>query len=316
MIVHPPHRVTPSGDTRRVGVEIEFHGLDAGGAAAAVARALGGTSETSGEFHASADVPEFGVFDVKLDTSLVERDADQEGLRRVWDDVRETAARAMSGVTPVEVIAPPIAYDRLGALDEVAAALRDSGAKGTRENMFFAFGMHLNPETWSDVPEVIWNVLCAYAMMEPWLRDAIGIDPSRRALPFVDPYAPGDVGRIAALEPPESMDALIEIYAEHFPTRNHGLDLLPLLAHYDKPRIAAAIGEDPGRMAARPTFHYRLPDCRIDDPEWGVLPAWRMWVRVEEVACGAERLAALRTLWAGKGRLTAPSVAEIAGAIG
>jgi hypothetical protein len=38
------------------------------------------------------------------------------------------------------------------------------------------------------------------------------------------------------------------------------------------------------RIKARPTLHYRLPNCQIDEPGWGIHHAWSDWLQVEHLA--------------------------------
>jgi hypothetical protein len=38
------------------------------------------------------------------------------------------------------------------------------------------------------------------------------------------------------------------------------------------------------RVAAQPTFHYRLPDANLGDPEWDLMLEWNRWCVVEELA--------------------------------
>jgi hypothetical protein len=42
----------------------------------------------------------------------------------------------------------------------------------------------------------------------------------------------------------------------------------------------------------RPTWHYRLPNCLIDDPDWSLRDPWREWVRIEKLAADPDALAA------------------------
>src|SRR3546814_9457337 len=37
-------------------------------------------------------------------------------------------------------------------------------------------------------------------------------------------------------------------------------------------------------IKARPTFHYRLPNARLADPQWSIVREWNLWVRVERLA--------------------------------
>ena len=117
----------------------------------------------------------------------------------------------------------------------------------------------------------------AYALIEPWMRGSHPIDFSRRVLPFTDPYptklveAFCDAGFV---EP----NAAADIYLEHAASRNYGLDMLPIFAWMDEDKVKSALG-DGSAVSARPAFHFRLPDCRNDAPEWSLRPGWAPWGR-------------------------------------
>jgi hypothetical protein len=40
----------------------------------------------------------------------------------------------------------------------------------------------------------------------------------------------------------------------------------------------------------RPAWHYRLPNCLIDDPEWSLARPWSEWVTIERLAADPDRL--------------------------
>lgn len=82
---------------------------------------------------------------------------------------------------------------------------------------------------------------------------------------------------------------LIDDYLRLTPTRNRPLDLLPLFAHIDEDRVMSAPVET-RLVNPRPAFHYRLPDCRIDDPGWSLALAWDHWVAIERLAADSVRL--------------------------
>lgn len=101
---------------------------------------------------------------------------------------------------------------------------------------------------------------------------------------------------LIALSPQDlSFQRLIDLYLEQAPSRNFGLDLLPLWRHLDDARVSAVIGEE--APAARPTYHFRLPTSRIDDPGWTVTEEWAKWQLVEALARNPERLTQLRQMW-------------------
>ncbi len=97
---------------------------------------------------------------------------------------------------------------------------------------------------------------------------------------MLQPDYPADVGR------------LIDDYLEHNPTRNRPLDLLPVLAYLDKDRVMSKV-EDPHLVKARPAYHYRLPNCLTDEPNWRIAREWNTWVAVERLAADADKLAAM-----------------------
>ena len=79
-----------------------------------------------------------------------------------------------------------------------------------------------------------------------------------------------------------SLEELIDDYLEFNPTRNRSLDMLPLFQYLDKERIDAVIDDE--RVKPRPTFHYRLPNCDIDDPGWNLDNSLDTWLQVEQLA--------------------------------
>ncbi len=64
--------------------------------------------------------------------------------------------------------------------------------------------------------------------------------------------------------------------------------MIPLWLHLDKTRVEAVMKDD--ISSARPTFHYRLPDCRLNDPNWSLAAEWNTWVRIEKLADDPSRL--------------------------
>ncbi|MEM6354465.1 MAG: amidoligase family protein, partial [Pseudomonadota bacterium] len=72
------------------------------------------------------------------------------------------------------------------------------------------------------------------------------------------------------------------------PTRNRPLDLLPILADLDADRVRAALPSE--KIKPRPAYHYRLPDCRIDDAAWSPRDEWLRWLAVERLAANSALL--------------------------
>lgn len=280
-----PQPLNAKGNPRLVGVEIELGGLDEARVARICADTLGGTAKQGdGPFWTVKD-SEIGDVEIYLDVFL--RNAQQSKLRDLALDIGRE-------VIPVEIVTEPLDHAGLRRLDDLRAALREAGGLGSGAGWFFGFGLHLNIEIASESDADIVHPLLAYALIEDWIRTANPIDDARRVLPFTDPYPTDFVRALIAAGPGASRDQVTGIYLEHTPSRNRGLDMLPIFAHFDPGRIAAAISD---KTSARPTFHFRLPDCRIDEADWSIADEWNRWLLVERVAQDADLLAELSRAW-------------------
>lgn len=300
---------------RRVGLELELGGLEVARVAAVVVASCGGSPVTVSETVVDVKGTRWGDFRVELDSLPLQERRYLEPLQWLGIDIEESeAARVLEqsvlGVAkllvPVEVVAPPIPIDRLGELEPLWAALRAAGAEGSDASPLYAFGLQLNPELARLEAGVVSRHLQAYFLLEPWLVAGSGPDLSRRILPFVHPFPRAYAREVVASDPDVSWEALIEHYVRVNPTRNRPLDLLPLFRHCSELGLAddgwlSKIEDDPDLVKARPTFHYRLPDCRIGDPSWSPAVPWNDWVEVERLADDERRLETMRAEYLGAG---------------
>ena len=276
-----------AGGARRVGVEIEFGGLAEARAAAILAEALGGRVREASRHELVVEGSEIGDIDVYLDTAF----RDEAGT--LVGDLGLDLGRV---VVPVEAVTEPLAPAALPALQRGADALRAAGASGSRDGLLLGFGLHLNPELAATEAAHVVPVVRSFALLEDWLRNADPIDAARRVLPFVSPYPRHFVDRLAAEAAHWDLAAFIEAYLDETPTRNRGLDMLPVIRHLDEARLLRAIPEA-GAISARPAFHYRLPDSRIDEDGWTLAYEWNRWVMVERLAADSDRLETLARDW-------------------
>lgn len=294
------------GKPRLVGVEIEFAGLPEDRVASIVKETLGGSArQGDGPFWTIEDTA-IGDLEVYLDTSL--RKFDQSALR---DELLKLGRE----VIPVEVVTDPIRMDQMPHLQDLVAALRQDGAKGSGAGVFFGFGIHFNIQIASDRVGDIHRPLLAYALIEDWLRSAMPIDETRRVLPFTDPYPTAFVRDLIDAGQNIELADLITLYLDHCASRNFGLDMLPIFAHFDPKKVTEKVDDS---TSARPAFHFRLPDCRIDEAEWGLPTEWDRWVAVEKVAADDALLTRLGQEWQddhGTVTLSRQSWAERSGAI-
>lgn len=273
---------------RKLGVEIEFMGLDVDAAADLMAASLGGTPFADDPHRVVVESTRIGDVTVELDTGLA-HGADSRGEKAL----REAAGNAVSFLVPVEIVAPPVPVADLAMLDEVVARLRIAGGKGTEAAPVYGFGVHFNVEVEALTPDAIVPTLRAFAFLEDWIRHMRRPDLSRRALPFIDPFPRDYLDRLAEEGYAPDSAALIRDYLAENPTRNRALDMLPILASMD----AEQVGQVVESVSARPAFHYRLPDSRVGDPGWSLAEEWAVWVLIETVAARPAMLEALAQQW-------------------
>ena len=283
-----PDQPEGPGAPRRVGVEIEFGALSPEEAAHVAAAALGGTAAqlSAGEWRLEGSA--LGDLKIYLDTAFR-----PEGR----DKAAEAGVALARQVVPIEIVTGPLAQADLPRADALAAALAASGAEGSRAHLLHGFGLHLNvaladPQGGRDMP----RIARAFALLEPWLRARDPLDMSRRVLPFTQPFPAAFADAVAGLAPGAPPAALFDLIDTHLEHRNHGLDLLPAYAHVAPARFARhpAAGSP---VSARPAYHFRMPESRVDERGWSLANDWRRWVLVERVAADealAARLAELR----------------------
>ncbi|MBI1181149.1 MAG: hypothetical protein GC201_11375 [Alphaproteobacteria bacterium] len=286
----PPRPETAGGAPRRVGVEIEFTGIEERGAAELVCALYGGRVVETDPHRFLVRDTALGDFTVELDASATHASGDGDG--GLFDKLEEAARRALGDVArtvlPCEISCPPIPWSRLGALDDLIEELRGHGAQGTRESIAYAFGLQLNPEAADMSADWILAAMRAYLLLSEGLRAAMRIDPTRRVFAFAQRFSEPYVGLVLDPAYAPSLPRLMDDYLEHNPSRNRELDMLPLFAEIDPDRVARAVRSD--SVKPRPTFHYRLPNCDLQDPDWGLALEWNRWVAVEALAEDREAL--------------------------
>ena len=289
----PPWRTGPTGDPRRVGVELEFIGIDPHSVGRAVVETLGGELDVQSRYEVEVHGDSAGPWRVELDWEYLKARGREvrDGAPRPWyeevaDDLITAGAEA---VVPVEVVSPPLPLERLADAERLLRALRALGAQGTQQGLTYAFGLQLNPELPRlDAPTIL-AYLRAFACLHGWLVKAGDMDWTRRLTGYAAPYPREYVRRLLDPGYAPTLGELIDDYLADNPTRNRALDCLPLFCELDEERLRRVV-DDP-RVKPRPTFHYRLPNSEVDDPSWGLARPWSHWLQVEHLAADPERLA-------------------------
>lgn len=277
----PPRVNNAQGNPRTVGFELEFSGINLDEAAAAVRSSLGGRVRSSTAAERVLHVDPLGEFTVELDWAYLKRQAAQNEGQDQGGEWIERLSEAAAMLVPVEVVCPPIPITELETLAPMVAALRDAGAVGTEESLLAAYGVHINPEIPALDATTLSLYLKAFAVLQWWLTDAHEVDATRKISPYIDLYPEAYLKQVLSRSEP-TMDEIFADYLAHNASRNRALDLLPLLAEIDEARVREAV--DDAKIKARPTFHYRLPNCHIERADWSLAEPWNTWVVVEELA--------------------------------
>lgn len=290
---------TNDGNERRVGVEIELSGLGYQQLVNLAAELLEGEAKPESRYVSKLETP-LGSFVIELDSDPI-KDLDladerwPQSLRELGGQAMEVIDAAAERIVPLEIVSPPVPFSMLSQIETLVAQLQKVGAQGSRETIYFAFGLQLNPELPDLKPATLIRYCQAFAILYDWLKSRHQLDISRKFTPYIEPWSSRYTDLLVTDDyAPDQQQMMID-YLESNPTRNRALDLLPLFAHLDKPLLDQYV-EDP-RIKSRPTLHYRLPDCDIDNPEWHFSSVWNDWVVVEQLANHAEDLAELRELF-------------------
>ncbi len=288
----PQHPLGPEGAPRRVGVEVEFTGLELEDAGEVVRRELQGELRRDSRYELRVETPSLGSFRLEVDDRRLKRFGRRRRRGRAPGLLEASAesllALAVGTVTPFELVTPPLPVEELPRVDRLVAALGAAGAEGTSDPLR-AYGVHFNPEVADPSARGLHAHLRAWAALGPWLRERLDVDPTRRLTPWIDPLPRDYVVRLLGeTEPPADRAALVRSYLLASPTRNRALDMLPLFAHLE-PELVEQHVHDP-LLKPRPTFHFRLPDSRVGEAGWSLLEGWRTWLVVEDLALDRPRL--------------------------
>lgn len=291
----PPWQHNAAGELRKVGVELEMSGPDINQLASITADYLGCTIEQTSRYERTLKGDPAGDWVVELDFRLLKKlGREQRQADDLGDELMSSAEEVIKWVAeslvPHELVSPPLPMDRLWQINEIIARLRDAGAKGTADRMTNAFGMQFNPEVPDTDAGTIGAYLKAFLCLYDWLSARANINLTRRLSSFVDPFPAAYIRHVVNPAYQPDMVTLINDYLRANPTRNRALDMLPLFKHINPALVASYTSNT--LIKSRPTFHYRLPDCLIDQPGWGMHLAWADWLEVERLAANPERLEA------------------------
>lgn len=293
----PPRTTNETGEERRVGVEFEFTGVEMEDIASLLSILYGGKIEQLSTFEFKIVKTTFGDFGLELDAQLILDKKYEKFLKSIGIDlskyegqdiVEDSLKDLASSVVPYEIITPPIPLSKMDELTKLVDGLRKLKAKGTGSSFVYAFGLHLNPEVPDESTVTLLNYLRAFVLLDPWIRKDIAVDVSRRLTPFINRFEDDYLQHILNPDYQPNQTEFIKDYFEFGNSRNRPLDMQPLFMYLNE-ELTSKLVEDT-LTSSRPAFHYRLPNCSLEDEAWTLAGEWNRWVLVERLAEDHESL--------------------------
>ncbi|RYD76700.1 MAG: amidoligase [Sphingobacteriales bacterium] len=275
------------GKIRTVGFELEFGGADLDTTAQCIIDLYGGKRVIHNKFLQEVAETELGKFSLKMDALMLTEKSYEKTLEKFGIDIKDKSVEEMmesvaSIVVPYEVGAPPIPMTQVHRIDELRKALHHKQAEGTHFSIFNAYATHINPELPALNAETILRYIKAFLLLYPAIHSRAELAIRRRLSSYINPFPEGYISLVLNENYAPDFDTLLVDYHIYNPDRNRPLDIYPAFAFIDKSKTDAL--PDIGNVKPRPTFHYRLPNCEIDSPEWSLAIDWNEWVAVENLA--------------------------------
>lgn len=295
----PPKQFNYSGNKRKVGVELEFTGLELDDIADILYQHFNGDLEKKNPYHYFLHNTSLGgPFIMEIDALLLKEMVIQGYLENLGitmeddykfrDAIDKLLKEVAESVVPYEVATPPIYFEELKQIEDLKNALREAGAKGTEDSIIYAFGLQLNPDVPSLDTKEILDYLRAFLIFYYWLKQALEVDFTRQITPYVNAFSKKYTRKILDPAYQPSQDDFIDDYLYYNPTRNRALDLLPLMTFLDEKRVMNTLENE--LIKGRPTFHYRLPNSKVSLKSWSIIKEWNNWVLVEKLAENKEAI--------------------------
>ncbi len=317
----PPLLKDSVGQPRKAGFEFEFGNLPILKTVESLQKALGGEIISKTPFEAELHDCEIGNLKIERDANLLKSVKYRSWLKTLGIDfepgsiaheIEANIDKASKQLVPCEVVTSPIPLNELDKLDILTETLDKIGAEGTQQKLMYAFGLHINASIPDQSATTLRRYIQSFLLLQSWIIESSQIDVTRRFFTkYIDPFPNSYMELVLDPDYKPTIDTLIDDYLKHNPTRNRALDMLPILCDIDEKRVMKGIRkEERDLVKGRPAFHYRLPDCKVDQPGWRVSYSWNQWIYVEKLACDGILLNELMDTWRGKrNRFTiAPSI--------
>ncbi|WP_299761707.1 amidoligase family protein [uncultured Pontibacter sp.] len=301
----PPILYNAQGQVRTVGFELEYSYLSIAASAEIVQQLYGGEVQVENKFKQKVVGTSLGDFTLEFDLTLltekrykkvfkalnIKIDTINIGENTLQDEVEDTLGNLIGKVFPNEIACPPIPCTKLHQIEKLREALFQNNAEGTHSFPTNAFGTHINIEVPNTATATLVAYLKAFLLLYPWLLQVGETDLARKLSPFIDPFPPAYADLVLASDYKPSLEQFIRDYHKYNPNRNRPLDFYPLFAELNQELLAEF--ENLGKVKARDTFHYRLPNSSLSQPGWTLAAEWNNWIAVEELANNPQKLSEL-----------------------
>lgn len=283
------------GKDRFLGVEIEYSNLSLNEASSLIQRLYGGQIVDNGRYDKSVVETRHGDFHLELDAILLKNLEEKNifgqlnvFLKDVADDMDQLVNDAAEKIVPYEIAAPPVPFHKLEEMEELVRVLRREGALGTTHALQYAFGVHLNIQPPDLRVQTVLSFFRAFIILQDWIEKQSELDMTRKITPFINDYPKDYLKLILNPDYQPDEESFIRDYIEHNPTRNRAMDMLPILAMWDEALVKELLPNE--KNTPRPTFHYRLPNSKIDLFRWNLRQEVGLWVPVEILAHDPQKL--------------------------
>lgn len=288
----PPLLYNQNGEVRKAGFEIEFGDIDLDIAASCIIEVFGGKQQKDNQYSRKVVDTSIGDFTLQIDSRLLTEKSYEKFFKKLGleseeiSDKESSLEKALeslaSFVVPYEIGAPPVPFTEVHILDKLRKALFEKNAGGTTSSLLYAFATHINPELPKNDHQTILRYLRAFFLFYYWLMDELEVNFTRRLTPFINPFPEEYILLVLHKGYNPDFETLLEDYHDYNPDRNRPLDLYPVFAFFDKEKVNGF--PDVGKVNPRPTFHYRIPNSLIDEPDWSLANSWNSWVEIEKLA--------------------------------
>jgi len=276
------------GEERKIGVELEFHGLTPMEAGNLLSSVLGGEVQALNLDEVDVDTP-YGKYRLETDARFL-KDLSKSSAATAESDsidfqgeIREALSGLSKEFVPTELVSPPLEIADLPQIDKIQRILVEAGAVGTSDSIRFAFGAQLNPEIRSKDAKSILRTIKSFMILTVWLKSQIQIDLTRVLTSFAGDFPKDYIKHVfSGTSSNFDLDQLIDDYLSFNPTRNRSLDMLPLFAFFNEDKVRLKVPSQ--KINKRPTYHYRLPNSQISTASWSIQIEWMRWQIVEKLA--------------------------------